>query len=98
MADKMSIDSKPHAPAGGIVSNHHAQHHQHQHQHIREESEESVGSTPDQERHSAQPSGGNAVSQDQQQPKRKGGRKPVSSPCYDLGEFSTFWLLDPNDR
>jgi hypothetical protein len=35
-----------------------------------------MGSTPDQERQNAQ-SAGNAVSQDQQQPKRKGGRKPV---------------------
>ncbi|KAL2213321.1 hypothetical protein CC79DRAFT_1316148 [Sarocladium strictum] len=72
MADKMSIDSKPHAPAGGNAGSQHPQHQQH----IREESEESMGSTPDQERQNAQ-SAGNAVSQDQQQPKRKGGRKPI---------------------
>lgn len=75
MADKMSIDSKPHAPAGGIAGSQHPQHQQH----IREESEESMGSTPDQERQNAQATG-NAVSQDQQQPKRKGGRKPVRCP------------------
>jgi hypothetical protein len=81
MADKMSIDSKPQVPAGGIAGNQHPQHPQHQQhqQHHREDSEESMGSTPDQERQNAQSAaGGNAVSQDQQQPKRKGGRKPVS--------------------
>lgn len=77
MADKMSIDSKPHAPAGGHAGN---DHHPPHLQHHREESEESMGSTPDQERHNAQIASGHAAGQDQQQPKRKGGRKPVRLP------------------
>lgn len=47
-----------------------------------DDSDDSVGSTPEREQNSSAPisAGANAV-QDGQQPKRKGGRKPVSFLC-----------------
>lgn len=64
MADKMSIDTKPPNPD-------------------RDESEESTGSTPEREQNLSMTAGSGStiinVSQDGQQPKRKGGRKPVSA-------------------
>lgn len=64
MADKMSIDTKPPNPD-------------------RDESEESTGSTPEREQNPSMTAGSGSniinVSQDGQQPKRKGGRKPVST-------------------
>ncbi|KAL7792529.1 hypothetical protein V8C37DRAFT_126793 [Trichoderma ceciliae] len=62
MADKMSIDTKPPNPPH------------------RDESEESTGSTPETELNPSMTGSGNTIinaSQDGQQPKRKGGRKPI---------------------
>ncbi|KAH8126350.1 hypothetical protein ACSS6W_003949 [Trichoderma asperelloides] len=63
MADKMSIDTKPPNP------------------HDRDESEESTGSTPERDQNPSMTAGSGStiinVSQDGQQPKRKGGRKPI---------------------
>lgn len=65
MADNMSIDTKPPNPPD------------------RDESEESTGSTPEREQNPSMTAGSGStiinVSQDGQQPKRKGGRKPVSA-------------------
>lgn len=62
----MSIDTKPPNPD-------------------RDESEESTGSTPEREQNLMTAGSGSTiinVSQDGQQPKRKGGRKPVSAFFY----------------
>lgn len=70
MADKMSIDTQPPNP------------------HDRDESEDSTGSTPEREQNPSMTAGSGStiinVSQDGQQPKRKGGRKPVSGLCFPL--------------
>jgi hypothetical protein len=84
MADKMSIDKTQHAPND----------HRHlQHQQLHEDSDDSLGSSPDGGQATPAASVSNvAVSlapQDGQQPKRKGGRKPVST--Y---HFSTQSSLD----
>ncbi|CAI6091998.1 hypothetical protein V2G26_013532 [Clonostachys chloroleuca] len=72
MADKMSIDKTQHAPND----------HRHlQHQQLHEDSDDSLGSSPDGGQATPAASVSNvAVSlapQDGQQPKRKGGRKPI---------------------
>ena len=66
MADKMSIDKAD-------LTQHHHNHNHHHHP----ESDESPESSPGRDQNSAAPSA-NATSQEAQQPKRKGGRKPVS--------------------
>ncbi|RFU73243.1 meab [Trichoderma arundinaceum] len=74
MADKMSIDNKPPNPPH------------------RDESEESTGSTPETEQNPSMTAGSGStiinVSQDGQQPKRKGGRKPVSCPFFPFTSLS----------
>ncbi|KAH6606823.1 hypothetical protein Trco_005976 [Trichoderma cornu-damae] len=67
MADNMSIDTKPSNPP-----------------HHRGESEESAGSTPEREQILSTAAGSGStinMSHDGQQPKRKGGRKPL---CIDM--------------
>lgn len=79
MADRMSIDTKPVPPQ---------QQHANDHQHL-EDDDDSIGSSPMGEGDDMAPAsagshlpgtgaGANSISQDGQQPKRKGGRKPVS--------------------
>lgn len=52
----------------------------------RDDSEGSLASTPDREQNGGPPSGHGA--QDGQQPKRKGGRKPVSISSVGRGDTS----------
>ena len=86
----MSIDSKPRTASAGTSngsSNHgHGNGHDirngnptsHHHESHRDDYSESVGSSPEgDDQLSSLPAAG-ATSQDAQQPKRKGGRKPVS--------------------
>jgi hypothetical protein len=72
MADKMSIDKAD--PAQHQNNNNHLNG---LNGHSREETDSLVGSSPEGDHHPAITSAANAT-QEPQQPKRKGGRKPVS--------------------
>jgi hypothetical protein len=93
MADTMSIDNKPVSVHSANGSQSHHQNHQ---RHHHDSGDESLGSSPEgDDQIPSAPAGAHpsSVGQDGQQPKRKGGRKPVSQTIIEqlpsFGSMST---------
>ena len=87
MADKMSIDKAD--PAQHQNNNNHLNG---LNGHPRDETDSLVGSSPEGDHHSAIPSAANAT-QEPQQPKRKGGRKPVSLDSVSYLTYTVYHIM-----
>lgn len=87
MADKMSIDKAD--PAQHQNNNNHLNG---LNGHPRDETDSLVGSSPEGDHHPAIPSAANAT-QEPQQPKRKGGRKPVSLDSVSYLTYTVYHIM-----